>query len=41
MQVIDETTIKSRTGEAEALEAVDRAFRALAEGRVHRCSPLR
>jgi ornithine cyclodeaminase len=40
MQVIDETTIKSRTGEAEALEAVDRAFRALAEGRVMQPPPM-
>ena len=40
MQIIEETTLKDRIGEAEALDAVEVAFTALAEGRVTQPPPM-
>lgn len=39
-QLVTETTLRGMVGEAEALEAVETAFRALAEGRVRQPPPL-
>ena len=40
MRIIDEATLRARIGETLALEAVERAFRALAEGRVMQPPPM-
>lgn len=40
MRVIDEATLRNRIGETEALESVERAFRALAEKRVMQPPPM-
>lgn len=40
MKVVLESELRERIGEAEALEAVERAFRALAEGRVEQPQPM-